>query len=150
MNNVTVKIKKLHPEAIVPRYATAGAACFDLHAIIENDIGADGILPGHSYTFRTGLAVGIPDGWRMDVYSRSGHGFKYGVRLANGTGKIDSDYRGEVLVCLHNDGPDVFIVNHGDRIAQAEINPVHLAQFVLADELSDTARGEGGFGSTGA
>lgn len=142
---MNLKTKKLHPDAIVPSYATEGAACFDLHSIETMTIGA-----GAAHTFRTGLAFEVPPGWRMDVYSRSGHGFKHGIRLANCVGKIDADYRGEVMVRLHNDGLAPITINAGDRIAQAELNTVCRANFILVDELSETARGEGGFGSTGA
>jgi dUTP pyrophosphatase len=146
-----LKIKKLHPDAVVPKYATAGAACFDLHAIVENDIGADAVLPGHFYTFRTGLAFEVPSGYVLKVYSRSGHGFKYGVRLANGTGIIDSDYRGELMVCLKNDGPsEPLVVHHGDRIAQAMLVQIPQVELIEVGELSNTERGAGGFGSTGA
>ena len=146
-----LKIKKLHPDAVVPKYATAGAACFDLHAIIENDVSADAVLPGLFYTFRTGLSFEVPYGHVLKVFSRSGHGFKHGIRLANGTGIIDSDYRGELMVCLKNDGPsEPLIVHHGDRIAQAMLVPIPRVELIEASELSDTERGTGGFGSTGA
>lgn len=144
-----IKVKQLHQDAILPRHATPGAACFDLHAIVDNDIGADAVLPGCFYTFRTGLAFEVPAGHVMLVYSRSGHGFKHGVRLANGTGVIDSDYRGEVMVCMKNDGPEPLTVMHGDRIAQAMVIPVPAVELVEADDLTDTQRGAGGFGSTG-
>lgn len=149
MNTQTLKIKRLHPDAVIPEYQTPGAACFDLHAVIDDYSKSTTIKPGQSATFRTGLSVEIPEGWRMDVFSRSGHGFKCGVRLANGTGKIDSDYRGEIMVCLHNDGPLPLLVIDGRRIAQAEINPVYRAVFEVVDELTETERGTGGFGSTG-
>ena len=85
----------------------------------------------------------------MMVYSRSGHGFKSGIRLANGTGVIDSDYRGEVMVKMHNDGSSAVLITAGERIAQAMIVPVSQVELTVVDELSDTARGSGGFGSTG-
>jgi len=148
-----VRIKKLHPDAIVPTYATTGAACFDLHAIGDASLPiGDCGLPVEFYgavAFRTGLTIEVPAGHVLKVYSRSGHGFKHGVRLSNCTGIIDSDYRGELMVSLRNDGEEPFIVRKGDRIAQAMIIPVEQVQFELADDLSDTARGEGGFGSTG-
>lgn len=149
-----LKIEKLHPDAIIPAYATPGAACFDLHTI-----GAAGVpyqdsdryilAAGEQRIFRTGLAIEVPLNWRMDIHSRSGHGFKNGVRLANGTGKIDSDYRGEIMVCLRNDGKHDVIISKFDRIAQAELNPVVRVSFELVGELSGTERGAGGFGSTG-
>lgn len=149
-DTMNLKIQKLHPDAVVPSYATEGAACFDLHAIIENDVGADAMLPGCAHVFRTGLAVEVSPGHTLMVYSRSGHGFRHGVRLANGTGIIDSDYRGEILVCLHNDDPDdAFVVHNGDRIAQALLLPAPRVTFEVSEQLSITDRGQGGFGSTG-
>lgn len=139
-----LKIKKLHPDAIIPKYATPGSACFDLHAI-EGGI----IEPGCSIIVRTGLAFEIDKVWRMDIYSRSGHGFKNGVRLSNSVGKIDSDYRNEVMVSLQNDGLENFYIDAGDRIAQAELNPVHRVWFTEVDSLSETQRA-GGMGSTGS
>jgi dUTP pyrophosphatase len=142
---MNIKIKKLHPNAVVPQYATAGAACFDL--VCVNDVT---ITPGREHVaLKTGLAFEIPEGYVMKVYSRSGHGFKNGIRLANGTGIIDSDYRGEVMVKMHNDGASAVHVSAGERIAQAMIEPVKQVAFEVVEELSDTARGSGGFGSTG-
>jgi len=140
-----VKIKKLHPDAIIPQYQTTGAACFDIHSL------DDGYIIEKPKTFRTGLSFEIPHGYVMLVFSRSGHGFKQGIRLANCVGVIDSDYRGDLFVKLTPDEPGVYLtVNHGDRIAQAMILPIPLVQLVESDDLSDTARGAGGFGSTGA
>lgn len=145
-----LKIKKLHPAAIVPKFATEGAACFDLHAIECGH--QDPIYARGSRLFRTGLAFEVPTGHAMMVYSRSGHGFKNGVRLVNCVGVIDSDYRGEVMVKLHADdtASDVLRVNPGDRIAQAMIVELPHVQFEVVDELSRTVRGDGGFGSTGS
>jgi dUTP pyrophosphatase len=140
-----VKIKKLHPNAVIPQYATTGAACFDLVSVNEVMI-----IPGREHVaLKTGLAFEIPEGYVMMVYSRSGHGFKNGIRLANGTGVIDSDYRGEVMVKMHNDGTTALLVKAGERIAQAMIIPALQVELEVVDELSDTARGSGGFGSTG-
>jgi len=144
---IDLKIKQLHPGATFPTYATKGSACFDLSACLAESPVV--IAPGTSASIGTGLSVEIPCGYRMDVFSRSGHGFKSGVSLVNGTGKIDSDYRGEVLVGLRNDGTKDFVVNHGDRIAQAEINVVNRVNFLVVNELSSTVRGTGGIGSTG-
>lgn len=146
-----VKIKKLHPDAIMPQYASAGAACFDLHALIENGE-INGVLPGMPYVFSTGLAFEIPEGHVMLVFSRSGHGFKNDVRLSNCVGVIDHDYRGEVKVKLANDQDEFkgLFVSPGDRIAQAMIVPFPKVEFDWSDELSDTERGDGGFGSTGS
>lgn len=154
----TLKIKKLHPEAIVPKYATAGAACFDLHALLVDDHEGpyEDIVPtGCTLNIRTGLAFEIPEGYAMLIFSRSGHGFKNDVRLSNCVGVLDSDYRGEARVKLRNESPlsdkvaACLHVAHGDRIAQAML--VRVDQWVLevVDELSSTERGEGGFGSTG-
>ena len=140
-----VKIKKLHQVAQLPIKGTPGSAAYDLHSIETVYI-----PPGETVTVRTGLAMEIPDGWKGDVYSRSGLAMD-GVVVANSPGKIDCDYRGEVVVLLHNQRPsDVACIEVGDRIAQFEINPVHDIEFEVIDELSTTDRGEGGFGSTGA
>jgi dUTP pyrophosphatase len=143
-----LKIKKTHPDAIIPKYATAGAACFDLHAI-EADWFTPHPTDKHAAIFRTGLAVEVPAGWVMKIYSRSGHGFNQGMRLSNCVGIIDSDYRGEIRVSLRADGEACAKVRDGDRIAQAMLEPAPQCMFVEVDELSETQRGAGGFGSTG-
>lgn len=149
-----IKTLPLHPDAILPVQATPWAACVDMHALIEPDDGK--MHPRRRYVnaagklvVRTGLAFEIPQGHCMLIFSRSGHGFKNDVRLSNAVGVIDADYRGEVMIALRNDGPSAMPVNHGDRIAQAMILPVPAAVFVRVDELCDTERGTGGFGSTG-
>lgn len=146
-----IRIKKLHPDAVVPTYATAGAACFDLQVFAPGcdalSMGGNGAVAA---TYSTGLSFEIPKDHVMLVFSRSGHGFKHDVRLANCVGVIDSDYRGEVCVRLTADTHRELTVAHGDRIAQAMVLPVEQVQFELADELSTTDRGSGGFGSTGA
>lgn len=157
-----LKFKKLFPDAITPRYATAGAACFDLHAMTTSTF-AQHLYPGEAVIVRTGLAFEVPEGHVMLIFSRSGHGFKDDVRLSNCVGVIDSDYRGEVAVKLRNDQQDVSLmsiseravakflrVGHGDRIAQAMIVPIPSVELEEVDGLSDTARGTRGFGSTGA
>lgn len=143
-----LKVKKLHEDAILPTYGSEGAACFDLYTF------QDGILVDYSPTgiFDTGIAFEIPEGWAMLVYSRSGHGFNKNVRLSNCVGVIDSDYRNSVKVKLtldHVRELSYFKVEAGDRIAQAMLVPVERVSFVEVDELSETARGTGGFGSTG-
>lgn len=148
-----VNIKRTHPLAQIPTYGTDGAACFDLHAVMEPaETSSTHVHPGTPATFSTGLQFEIPKDYVMLVFSRSGHGFKNDVRLANCTGVIDSDYRGEVMVKLTSDNGDKnsMIVRHGDRIAQAMIVPVEKVAFFETDELSNTDRGTGGFGSTGA
>ena len=142
----TLKVKKLHPGAILPKYQTPGAACFDLHALSGGRIKP---CAGGA-TIDTGLAFEVPEGYVMLVYSRSGHGFKLGVRLANGVGVIDSDFRGSVMVRLINDHPcNAYDVNPGDRVAQAMLVKIDQWCLVEVDELSDTARGANGGGSTG-
>lgn len=139
-----MKIKKLDPLAQVPTYSTLGAACFDLHAVEAGEI-----PPRHAESFGTGLAFELPADHVMLVFSRSGHGFKNGLRLANCVGVIDEDYRGEVAVKLHNDSPTQQHIRIGDRVAQAMVIPVSKVTFEVVEELSSTARGAGGFGSTG-
>lgn len=141
-------VKKLHPGAKIPTYATDGSGNFDLYAVIDGDKPVT-IEQGERAAISIGLAFEVPPEWMLSVYSRSGHGFKNGVRLSNSVGQIDSDYRGCVMVSLHNDNGDRFIIRHGDRIAQARLEPAPRVQFVEVDELSETARGEGGFGSSG-
>ena len=144
--NMNIKIKKLDSDAVVPQYQTPGAACFDLHATH-----CATILPGSPMEICTSLAFEVPEDHVMLIFSRSGHGFKAGVRLANCVGVIDSDYRHEVLVKLHcdSDWDEGLIIKRGDRIAQAMILPVKQVTFEVVDELSTTQR-NGGFGSTGA
>jgi dUTP pyrophosphatase len=144
---VIVKIQKLHPDAKVPRYASAGAACFDLHAIVSGEPKT----VGDSASFRTGLSFEIPPGHVMMIFSRSGHGFNADTRLSNCVGIIDPDYRGEVAVKLRRDsfGGSALAVSNGDRIAQAIVLPYPHVEFEVVEELSATERGAGGFGSTG-
>jgi len=150
---MNLKIKKLHPGATVPKYATDGAACFDLHAVIEPALFEQTPRYTKPVTIRTGLAFEVPEGHVMLIFSRSGHGFNFDTRLANGVGVIDSDYRGEVQVKLTRDPREELVppirFQHGDRIAQAMVLPIPRVAFELVEELSDTQRGAGGFGSTG-
>lgn len=152
---VQLKIKRLHPQAVLPRYATDGAACFDLCAMIAlSDLPHGHMMPalGAPVVVRTGLSFEVPPGHVMLVFSRSGQGFNADVRLANAVGVIDADYRGEVLVKLTRDpsAAEPLVIRHGDRIAQAMIVPLPAVAMVEVDELGATARGAGGFGSTGA
>lgn len=142
-----IKVKKLAPAAIIPKYATPGAACFDLHSINSADV-----HPDNPKTFQTGLSFEVPEGHVMLIFSRSGHGFKNNVRLSNCTGVIDSDYRGEVQVKLANDDHtgQALHVSYGDRIAQAMVLPIEQVGFEEVAELGTTERGTGGFGSTGS
>lgn len=141
-----LKIKKLRECAQIPRNATAGSAGFDLCAATEHPVT---IEPGETAGVPTGLALQIEEGYAGFVFARSGLGIRHGIVPANCVGVIDSDYRGEVLVGLHNHSKTAFTVNPGDRIAQLVLMPVHTPEIELCEELDDTARGSGGFGSTG-
>lgn len=142
---MNLKVKKLHANAKLPVYGSQGAACFDLHYA---DYMQGDLLPGKVTKVPTGLAFEIPEGHCMLLFGRSGMGAK-GIRLANCVGVIDSDYRGEVAVLIFNDSDQIKCIAPGERIAQAMIIPVPACSFEQVSELSDTTRGEGGFGSTG-
>lgn len=156
MTDITVKVKKLHPDAKLPTYATDGSGAFDLYALTVNSsyqIGSH-VEEGYPATCDTGIAFEIPEGMAMLVFSRSGHGFNYSVRLGNAVGVVDRDFRGSVKVKLicDQDTPDDTIplfIKPGDRIAQAVVIPLPHVTFEEVEELTPTARGEGGFGSTG-
>lgn len=139
-----IKVKKLDPAAVLPTYATVGAACFDIRTIEAGKVPAYGIR-----RFRTGLSFEVPDGYVLKVYSRSGHGINHGLRLSNVVGIVDSDYRGEVIIGITNDSGFSFEFEAGDRIAQGMIDLAPQIELVEADSLSETARGAYGFGSTG-
>ncbi|MBO8137275.1 MAG: dUTP diphosphatase [Desulfotomaculum sp.] len=143
--NSFVKVKKLHSSAKIPKRATPDSAGFDLHCI-ENFT----IKPGEHKTIKTGLAFELPPGYVMLIYARSGNAKKYGITLSNAVGVIDSDYRGEVCVLLHNTGKSPVLFKEGDRIAQAVIHKIPDVELVECEMLSETDRGEGGFGSTGS
>jgi len=132
----------------LPTYATAGAAGADLRANFK-DRGAVEIVQGARALVPTGLVMAIPPGFEVQVRPRSGLALKHGITLPNSPGTIDSDYRGEVGVILLNAGAEVFRVAHGDRIAQMVVAPVVRAAFEMKGEIDETARGTGGFGSTG-
>ena len=131
---------------ILPCYETAGAAGADCFARVEEKIvlGA-----GKQVTVPLGFAVEVPEGYEMQIRARSGNARKHGIGVLNAPGTIDSDYRGEVGAILFNFSENDFEINPGDRVAQAVIAPVIQAKWIEADELSETVRGEGGFGSTG-
>lgn len=141
-----VAVKRVHPNAKLPVYATAGAAAADVCTISDSTVV---INPGCSAVFDTGLQFEVPVGYELKVYSRSGHGFKSGIRLANCTGILDSDYRGNLMVKLHNDSDTAFVVQPGERICQVQVSKATQHHFVEVDRLNATGRGEGGFGSTG-
>lgn len=135
----------------LPGYETAGAAGADLRANLAEADRATGLTidPMRRVLVPTGLRVKIPPGYEMQIRPRSGLALKFGITLPNTPGTIDSDYRGPLGVALINLGPEPYVIRHGDRIAQAVIAPVVQAGFVVVDVLDDTARGAGGFGSTG-
>lgn len=141
-----IRVKKLKPNAILPTYGSAEAAGADLYACLENAIV---IQPGETVFVPTGLAMEIPKGNAGLIYARSGLACKRGLAPANKVGVIDSDYRGEFIVVLHNHGATPQEIVHGERIAQLVITPVLTPSFTEVDELSDTTRATGGFGSTG-
>lgn len=139
------------PSLGLPCYETAGAAGADIRANLRAEDRAAGITlaPMARLTVATGLRVEIPSGFEMQIRPRSGLALKHGISLPNTPGTIDSDYRGPLGVALINLGAAPFVISHGDRIAQMVIAPVVQARFEVVTALSDTARGEGGFGSTG-
>ena len=144
--NISIEIKKLDERAIIPTYGTDFSAGADIYALLDEPIT---IAPGETKLIHTGLAIAIPEGFVGLNFARSGMATKRGLAPANKVGVIDSDYRGEVMVALYNQGSVAQTVEHGDRIAQMVFVPYYTAQFVLKDELSETLRGAGGFGSTG-
>ena len=148
--NVSIEIKRLpHSEGLpLPSYETEQAAGMDLRAALaDNDPMT--IAPGATAMVPTGLSMALPQGFEAQIRPRSGLAAKFGVTVLNTPGTIDSDYRGEVKVILINHGTEDFTINRGDRIAQMVITPVTQGIFQETDELPDTDRGEGGFGSTG-
>lgn len=139
-----LKIKRLREEAILPRRATEGSAGYDLHSCMTATI-----APGETVKIPTGLAVELHTGTVGLVFARSSMAVKFGVLPANAVGVIDSDYRGEIIVGLHNQSKEPYTVQTGDRIAQLVIVPIMTPQIEEVDQLEDTSRGAGGFGSTG-
>ena len=141
-----IKVKKLNENAILPTYGTAFAAGADLY----NLPGADTVIPPHeTVMIHTGLAMEIPEGYAGFLFARSGIASKRGLAPANKVGVVDSDYRGEFMVALHNHSNTPTEIAGGERIAQLCILPVLQAEFILSDSLEETERGAGGFGSTG-
>ena len=141
-----VAVKKLSPGAKLPTYGTAEAAGADLYACLESPLT---VAPGASAWVPTGIALEVPKGCAGLIYARSSLGTKKGLAPANKVGVVDSDYRGESMIFLHNHGSEPQTIQHGDRVAQLLVTPVYTPGFIEADELTDTARGAGGFGSTG-
>lgn len=132
----------------LPAYASAGAAGADLRANLP-DRGTVTLAPGARALVPTGLRLAIPDGYEVQIRPRSGLALKHGITLPNSPGTIDSDYRGPLGVIMMNAGSEPFTITHGDRIAQMVVAPVVQARFDLSETLDETARGSGGFGSTG-
>ena len=142
----TVRVKKLHPNAVLPTYGSAEAAGADLYACLEEAVT---IAPGEVYWVPTGIALEVPKGCAGLVYARSSLGAKRGLAPANKVGVVDSDYRGEVKVVLLNHSNQPQTLQPGERVAQFVITPVLQPAYEEVDELTDTSRGEGSFGSTG-
>ena len=143
----TVKIKKLNNSAIVPTYGSEFSAGADLYACTNGETLE--FKPNETLLVKTGISMEIPEGFVGLIYARSGLATKRGLAPANKVGVVDADYRGEIMVALHNHSDKLQFVEDGERIAQMVIAPFLKANFELTDELSDTVRGEGGFGSTG-
>ncbi|TFG31710.1 dUTP diphosphatase [Candidatus Thorarchaeota archaeon] len=141
---VEVRVKRLNPDAKIPKVANVGDVAFDLYSVIDYDI-----KPGERYAVPTGIAVEIPVGYEGQVRPRSGLALKEGLTVLNTPGTIDSGYRGEVKTIMINQGDTSFQITKGMRISQLAIRPVPEVSFIEVDELSDTDRGDGGFGSTG-
>ena len=141
-----MNIKKLNDNARLPTYGSEFAAGADLYACLDGDVT---IAPAETLLIHTGLAMEIPTGLVGLIYARSGLASKKGLAPANKVGVIDSDYRGEIMVALHNHSTEPRTISDGERIAQIVFAPYYTAEFNLVDELGDTSRGTGGFGSTG-
>lgn len=144
-----INIKKTNENAKIPTYGSEFAAGADLYAVIHNEENKVEILPGETAFIDTGIVMEIPNGYVGLVYARSGLSCKQGLAPANKVGVIDSDYRGNIMVALYNQSNETRIVSEGDRIAQIIIQPVEQFEFKVKEKLSDTTRGNGGFGSSG-
>ena len=142
----SVRVKLLRPDAKLPAYGSDGAAGADLYACLSEPVE---IMPGKSVFVPTGVSMEIPEGFVGLIYARSGLACKRGLAPANKVGVIDSDYRGEFIVVLHNHGDETQIIQHGERIAQLLITPIVTPSFQTVESLNETERSAGGFGSTG-
>lgn len=143
---MTIKIKRLNEKAVIPTQGSAAAAGYDLYACLDFPVF---IKPHETIKIGTGLAMAIPETCWGGIYPRSGLATKMGLRPANCTGVIDSDYRGEIIVAIHNDSNETQTINHGERIAQFILMERFLCDWKEVEELDGTDRGKGGFGSTG-
>ena len=141
-----MKVKKLRENAVLPKSATKGSAGMDLYAAIENEIVLN---PGERVLIPTGFAAEIPEGTAGFIFTRSGLGIKKGIHVTNGVGVVDSDYRGEIHVGLHNISQEAYTIAPLERIAQMIIMPYFAVDVIEAEALDETDRGAGGFGSTG-
>ena len=145
MNEINLKVKSINDDAVIPQYQNPGDAGFDFHACEDAEI-----LPNQTNVVGTGLKFAIPEGYAMKIVPRSGMSLKTPIRIANSPGTIDSGYRGEVGILVHNTSVhDIVKIEKGDRIAQGVMVEVPKANFIEVNDLSETVRGEGGFGSTG-
>ena len=142
----TVPVRRLRPDAVLPTYGTAFSAGADLYACLEEPVT---VMPGEAYLVHTGLAMEIPAGYAGLIFARSGLAVKQGLAPSNKVGVIDADYRGEIMVSLYNHSKEMRQISPGERIAQIVITPYIKADWAVEDELDETVRGAGGFGSTG-
>lgn len=143
---IKVQVKKTDPRAVLPTYGSLFAAGADLYLLSDDDVT---IAPGETKLLHTGLSMAIPEGYAGLIYARSGLASKKGLAPANKVGVVDADYRGEIMVALHNHSSLPATLENGERIAQMVITPFLAIDFEESETLSDTARGAGGFGSTG-
>ena len=143
---IKVLVKKLNSKVQLPKYKTSGSSGMDLMALIENPIK---IKPQESVLIPTGITIAIPEDTEVQIRPRSGLAAKSNISVLNTPGTIDSDYRGEIKIILFNHGKDEFVVNNNDRVAQMVLMPILKAEFEEVNDLPETIRGSGGFGSTG-
>lgn len=143
---ININVKKLNPAATLPTSGSEKAAGYDLYACIDKSVT---VAPHTTAKIGTGLAIAVPDGYFGAIFARSGLATKQGLRPANCVGVCDSDYRGEYIVAIHNDSDEERVIENGDRIAQLVVMPYLAVSFIETDELDQTERGAGGFGSTG-
>ena len=143
---MNIRLKRLRPEAVLPTYGTPGSAGADLRVCLDAPVT---LLPGETKLLPTGWAIEIPEGYVGLVYARSGMASRRGLAPANKVGVIDSDFRGELMAAMHNHGSVLQTIEPGERVLQLVITPYVQGVFSEVDELSDTSRGEGGWGSTG-
>lgn len=149
MDTPITKIKITHKDAVIPAYKTSGSNAFDVQVMIDSGRCCDTIMPGQPMKYGTGIAVQVPEGYVGILTIRSGKSSKDGLKLSNAIGIIDSDYRGEIFMSLWTERPNGCKISHGERVAQLLIMPCPQSILKVVDELDETDRGSGGFGSTG-